>query len=128
MSTSTTLPFQRGLTLLASLALLLGALLPLFAPAPTRAVSDNIVISEFRVRGPGGAGDEFVELHNRSAAAVDIGGWSLRRSNNSATFFGTQVTFPPGTLIGPGCFFLVTHETDYSGAVPADATYAIGID
>src|SRR5215212_3058150 len=49
-----------------------------------RAVSTNVVISEFRVRGPNGAADEFVELYNLSGAPVAIGGWKIRGSNNAA--------------------------------------------
>jgi hypothetical protein len=33
-------------------------------PASLSAVSTTIVISEFRVRGPSGGSDEFVELYN----------------------------------------------------------------
>src|ERR1051325_1707559 len=48
------------------------------------AASATVVISEFRVRGPNGAADEFVELYNLSAAPVNIGGWKIRGSNNAA--------------------------------------------
>ena len=43
-----------------------------------QAVSTNIVVSEFRVRGPNGGNDEFVELYNLSGAPVAIGGWKIR--------------------------------------------------
>ena len=49
-----------------------------------RATSSNIVISEFRVRGPQGGNDEFIELYNKSAAPVAIGGWKINGSNNTA--------------------------------------------
>ncbi|HEX5603691.1 MAG TPA: lamin tail domain-containing protein, partial [Pyrinomonadaceae bacterium] len=45
-----------------------------------QAISSNIVISEFRVRGPAGGNDEFVELYTLSGAPVAIGGWAVRGS------------------------------------------------
>ncbi|HYV40304.1 MAG TPA: hypothetical protein VEO02_00785, partial [Thermoanaerobaculia bacterium] len=38
----------------------------LLAPSAALAVSTTVVISEFRVRGPNGGSDEFVELYNLS--------------------------------------------------------------
>jgi len=120
------MPIHRSLTLLVALALALGMLAPLAAPSPAGAVSDGVVISEFRVRGAGGASDEFVELHNRSGAAVDVSDWAVRRSNATG-FNATQTTFAAGTVIGPGCFLLVTNSGGYTGSVTPDATYGVGI-
>src|SRR5206468_5155533 len=56
--------------------------------APTlhvSASSSTVVISEFRVRGPNGGSDEFVELYNVSTAPVPIGGWKVNGSNNAGT-------------------------------------------
>ena len=39
------------------------------AEQPARGASSTVVISEFRVRGPNGGSDEFVELYNLSASA-----------------------------------------------------------
>ncbi len=126
MSTSTDLPSHRGLTLLVLAALALGALIPLAAPPPVDAISDDIVISEFRTRGPNGGNDEFVELHNTSTSAVDVGGWQLRGSN-AAGSVSTRATLPAGTTIGPGCFWLITNSAGYSGLVAGDQTYGTGI-
>src|ERR1051326_6758546 len=49
-----------------------------------QAVSTNVVISEFRVRGPNGGNDEFIELYNLSGAPVAIGGWKIRGSSSTA--------------------------------------------
>src|SRR5687767_15869035 len=85
-----------------------------------QAISTNVVISEFRVRGPNGAADEFVELYNLSGAPVNIGGWLVRGSNSSA-FVSTRVTIAANTTLNPGCHFLVTNSSasggPYSGAV-----------
>ena len=89
-----------------------------------QAISTNVVISEFRVRGPNGAADEFVELYNLSAAPVAIGGWKIRGSNNAAGV-SDRATITAGTVLQPGCHYLITNSSasggPYSGAVPGDS-------
>ncbi|HEU4324641.1 MAG TPA: lamin tail domain-containing protein [Roseiflexaceae bacterium] len=117
-------PVALALALVA--ALLAGGL----APAPTLAVSTTIVISEFRTRGPNGGNDEFVELFNRSAAAVNIGGWRINGSNSTGSV-STRLTIPAGVTLGAGCRYLATNSSTsggpYGGAVAGDQTYATGI-
>jgi uncharacterized protein len=105
----------------ASLVLLPG----LRAQAPS-----GIVVSEFRVRGPNGGSDEFVELFNNSPAAIDISGWKIKGSNSAGTL-GVRVTIASNTALKAGCYFLATNSSasggPYSGAVAGDQTYATGI-
>ena len=106
-------------------------LIPLAAAPSVRAASTTIVISEFRTRGPVGGNDEFVELFNLSAAAVDIGGWKINASNAGGTT-GTRLTIASGTILQPGQHFLAvnrTTSTGYSGSVPGDnpTGYTTGI-
>ncbi len=93
-----------------------------------QAISTNIVISEFRVRGPSGGNDEFIELYNLSGAPVAIGGWNIRGSNNTAGV-SIRATITAGTVIQPGCHYLLTNAAagGYSGAVPGNQTYTVGI-
>src|ERR1044072_9248697 len=95
-----------------------------------QAVSTNVVISEFRVRGPNGGNDEFVELYNLSGAPVAIGGWKIRGSNNTAGV-SDRATITAGTTLQPGCHYLLTNSSTsggpYSGAVAGDQTYSVGI-
>src|SRR5829696_6549987 len=93
-----------------------------------QAVSTNIVISEFRVRGPNGGNDEFVELYNLSGAPVAIGGWNIRGSNNAAGV-SVRATITAGTILQPGCHYLLTNAASggYSGAVAGNQTYTVGI-
>jgi hypothetical protein len=105
---------------------MLSALVPLVAPPPVDAVSDDIVISEFRTRGPAGGNDEFVELYNLSSAAVDVGGWQLRGSNATG-FVSIRTTIPAGTMIEPGCYFLFANSAAYSGTTAADLSYSTGV-
>jgi|GEM_PF-1053380 len=98
------------------------------SPPPARGGSANIVISEFRVRGPQGPNDEFIELYNLSASAVNIGGWKIKASSGSGAV-SVRVTIPDGTTLNPGCHYLVTNTgpNGYSGAVTGDLTYSNGI-
>lgn len=107
--------------------------LPL-AAAPTSKqqpeISTTIVISEFRVRGPNGANDEFVEIYNLSFSPVNIGGWKINGSNNVGTT-STRVTITAGTTLNAGCHYLVTNSSasggPYSGSVVGNQTYGTGI-
>ena len=95
-----------------------------------QAVSSNIVISEFRVRGPNGGNDEFVELYNLSSAPVAIGGWKIRGSNSSGTI-SDRAMITAGTMLSPGCHYLLTNSSTsagpYSGSVAGNQTYTLGI-
>lgn len=70
----------------------------------------DVVISEFRTRGPFGPQDEYVELGNRLPADVVVldlggsGGWSI------ATSDGSLVSIPDGTRIPKGGHWLLAGE------------------
>ena len=70
---------------------------------------DNVVLSEWTSRGPGGSTDEFVELYNADTVPVDISNWELRASDTVAhpnddnpDYFVT-----PGTVLAPGDFWVI---------------------
>lgn len=100
------------------------------APATLQtALPAHIVISEFRLRGPSGGNDEFIELFNPTGAAVDIGGWKIARSNNAGTT-ATQIIVSANTVLQPGQHFLAVNTNasgPYSGAASGDQTYGTGI-
>lgn len=104
-----------------------GVALCLCATALSAHASD-LTISQFRVRGPSGGNDEFVELHNSSAAPLDLSGYTLQGSNASGTT-GIRATLPSATTIGPGCYLLLTNTASngYSGSVAGDINYKTGI-
>jgi hypothetical protein len=107
------------------LATLLGvALSPFHEHVGAQVGASRILISEYRLHGPSGANDEFVELFNPGTVDADVSGWRLRSSNNGATM-SALTTMPPGTRIGAGCFFLIANTTTsgYSGGVTPDRTY-----
>jgi hypothetical protein len=88
----------------------------------------ELLISEFRTRGPGGAADEFVEVYNPTTTTIPIGGLKIRVSNGSGSI-SDRVTITAGTVLGPGCHYLVANgsASGYTGTVPADQTYGTGI-
>ncbi len=92
------------------------------------AMAADLTISDFRVRGPAGGNDEFVELHNGSGSAIDLGGFALMGSNDAGTT-SVRATVPAGTTIAPGCYLLLANGASggYSGAVPGDLIYKTGI-
>ena len=87
----------------------------------------TVVISEFRVRGSGGAGDEMIEIYNTTAAPIDISGWKIKSSNNAGTI-GVRATVPAMTSLPAFGHYLITN-TGYSEVpnVTGNLTYGTGI-
>jgi hypothetical protein len=96
-----------------------------------------LIISEFRLRGPNGANDEFVEIYNDSNSDVTINafdgsaGFALAASDGVARF-----TIPNGTVIPARGHYLGVNSVGYSlASYPAgngttatgDATYTTDI-
>ncbi|QDE83691.1 lamin tail domain-containing protein [Myxococcus xanthus] len=76
----------------------------------------HIVISEFAPAGPGGAGDEFIELYNPTSSAVDISGWKLQyKSATGTTGYNSSFALPAGSVIAPRSYFLVV-STGYASS------------
>ncbi len=97
--------------------------------APAQQTATNIVISEFRVRGPNGGNDEFIELYNPTNLQIDISGWKIRSSNDTG-ILSDRVTISSGKILLPGQYYLITNSNaggPYSGSVAGDQTYASGV-
>jgi uncharacterized repeat protein (TIGR01451 family) len=89
----------------------------------------DVLISEFRFRGPSGANDEFIELYNRTTAPIDISGYKIFRSNNAGAT-NLTATIGSGVTLGSGCHYLLTNSNSsgpYSGSVAGDQTYGTGV-
>ena len=101
----------------------------------------DVLISEFRLRGPGGAADEFIEIYNNSDTPIAVSttdassGWAIAASDGVIRF-----TIPNGTIIPARGHFLGVNSNAYSlslypsgndGAEPTtadgDATYTTDI-
>lgn len=110
---------------------------------------DGIVINEFRPRGPNGGDDEFIELRNDTSGAINVAGWRVGQSSKFGTMNETLAILPAGSVINPGCHFLLTRTTRqptqgsprgvllsrtasltndvYSGPAPGDATFTVNL-
>ncbi|HKS09792.1 MAG TPA: M36 family metallopeptidase [Pyrinomonadaceae bacterium] len=100
---------------------------PVAGPAAT---AGQLLISEFRVRGPSGANDEFVEIYNNSGAdhtVSDSGagtGYAVAASDGVA-----RCVIPNGTVIPNRGHYLCTNSVAYSlsGNATGNATYTTDI-
>jgi hypothetical protein len=111
-------------------------ILPIDEPPAFVASAGQLVISEFRVRGPNGANDEFIEIANVSGsdhtvAALSGSGYGVAASNGV-----TRCSIPNGTVIPNRGHYLCVNSVGYSlASYPAgngttatgDATYTTDI-
>ena len=95
----------------------------------------TIVISEIRTAGPGGAGDDFVEIYNNSNAPVDISGYGLFKMGATCTDPPILIaTVPAATTIPARSHYLFVGSQysleDYggTGAAAGDATLTADIE
>ena len=95
----------------------------------TTATPGQLNISEFRLRGPGGVNDEFIEIYNASGGALTV-------SAATGTGFGVvasdgilRCTIPNGTILPNRGHYLCANSLGYSlsAYAAADATYATDI-
>jgi hypothetical protein len=95
-------------------------------PAPA---AGTLIISEFRLRGPSGANDEFIEIYNNSGADHTVTASSGTGYGVAASDGVLRCTIPNATVIPAGGHFLCTNSVAYSlgGYATADATYAVDI-
>jgi subtilisin-like proprotein convertase family protein len=84
-----------------------------FAPATTVAAG-ALQISEFRLRGPGGAQDEFIEIYNASGADHIVSGVAGTGYGIAASDGVTRCSIPNGTMIPNRGHFLCVNSTAYS--------------
>lgn len=100
------------------------------------ATAGQIIISEFRVRGPNGANDEFIELYNASGADHTVTAASGSGYGVAASDGTTRCSIPNGTVIPNRGHYLCVNSVGYSlASYPAgngttatgDATYTTDI-
>jgi hypothetical protein len=82
-----------------------------------------LIISEFRLRGPNGPNDEFIEIYNNSDAPHTVAafdgssGYALVGSSNATLNDGlvsTRFVIPNGTVIPARGHFLAVNSVGYS--------------
>ncbi len=109
---------------------------PASCPQFTPVNLGDVIISEFRLRGPGGVEDEFIELYNRTNAPIIVaandgsGGFSVVAGGGQTVV----ATIPSGTVIPARGHLLIANSDGYSlkdyGGVDeatADITYTTDI-
>jgi len=69
---------------------------------PVVAATASVVINEVHYNPDGNTRTEFIELHNPTAAAIDLSGW---RFTDGITF-----TFPAGTTVAAGGYVVVASD------------------
>ena len=95
-------------------------------PAPS--TTGTLIISEFRMRGPQGPRDEFVELYNPGTSPLVVttsdgsDGWALAYSGNGTTVTAVT-TIPVGTVIPAKGHFLLTGNQ--LSPIAASAVYSL---
>ncbi len=103
---------------------------------PLTPTAGQLIISEFRVRGPNGANDEFIEIYNdfgsdHTVAAASGTGYGVAASDGT-----TRCSIPNGTVIPARGHYLCVNSVGYSlASYPAgngttatgDATYTTDI-
>jgi uncharacterized protein len=110
-------------------ALVLGAgtlLVPVLTPSNAAAASADLMISQ--VYGGGGNSgatltNDFIELVNGGAAAVDLTGWSVQYASAAGTTW--QVTALSGS-VAPGAHYLVQEAAGAGGTTPLPTPDATG--
>lgn len=95
-------------------------------PADAQAVSTSIVISQV-YGGGGNAGatytNDFIELYNRGASAVDVSTWSVQYASSAGTSWAR--TNLAGS-IAPGQYYLVQQAAGAGGTTPLPTPDATG--
>jgi hypothetical protein len=93
------------------------------------ATAGQIIISEFRVRGPSGANDEYIEVYNASGADHTVTAASGTGYGIAASDGTTRCSIPNGTVIPNRGHYLCTNSVAYSlgGYATADATFTTDI-
>ena len=85
--------------------------------------SPNLVISQFQAGGTSNPNDEFVEIKNIGATAVDLNGYRLvYRSANRTSDVNPFAVWTTSIVLQPGQFYLIA-STSYTGSVAPDLTY-----
>jgi phosphatidylserine/phosphatidylglycerophosphate/cardiolipin synthase-like enzyme len=109
-------------TIRVAFALAVLALVTVALPA-AHAAATHVVISEFATRGVT-AYDEYLELYNPTASAIDLSGWKLQYKSATGSTWSDRAVMSAGASIAAHGFYLITPPinatTGYAGTVTPD--------
>src|SRR5262249_32592573 len=106
------------------------------ADGPKTATAGQLLITEFRLHGPGGPQDEYIEIYNSSASDHTVAAASGTGYGIAASDGVTRCSIPNGTVIPNRGHYLCVNSAGYSvGSYPAgsgatatgDASYTTDI-
>jgi hypothetical protein len=114
------MPMQRSFTLLLTLAMALGLLVPLVAPTSTRAAPTELFFSEY-VEGSGN--NRALEIFNGTGAPIDLaaGGYQVRIYFNAADVPATTIDLT-GVIASADVFVLADDDASSTILAAADLT------
>ena len=124
MPISLPMPMQRGFALLISVALALGALLPLAAASPASAAVSELFFSEYI---EGSSNNKALEIYNGTGAAVDLGagGYNVQVYFNGSTTAGLTINLV-GTVANGDVFVIAQSSANATILAQADQTNGSG--
>jgi predicted extracellular nuclease len=115
---------QRGLALLITLALALSALLPLVAPAGTRAAPTELFFTEYI---EGSSNNKALEIYNGTGVAVDLGAndYNVQMFFNGSAAAGLTINLT-GTVSNGDVFVVAQASANATVLAQADQTSGSG--
>ena len=125
MLTTTSLPMQRASVLLLAIAIVLGAIVPLLAPAPTRAAPTELFFSEYI---EGTSNNKALEIYNGTGGPIDLtagGGYSVQVFFNGSASAGLTINLT-GTVASGDVFVLAQSLAAPAILAQADQTNGAG--
>jgi predicted extracellular nuclease len=116
---STPTSAQRSFALVVALALTLSAILPFVAPAPARAVSTDLFISEYT---EGSSFNKAIEIYNGTGGTVDLaaGSYTLELYSNGAAT-ASQTMALTGSIADGDVYVISRLDADSALQAAADA-------
>lgn len=110
----------------AILSLIIAAIITVNVTAESNSLmpSPNLVISQVQMGGAANANDEFIEIHNNGAAAVDLNGYRIvyRSQNGTSDVMNPLAVWTASTILQPGQYYLIA-SVSYDGGITPDKVY-----
>ncbi|HYI65339.1 MAG TPA: ExeM/NucH family extracellular endonuclease [Candidatus Limnocylindrales bacterium] len=124
MLPTTFLPVQRAFVLLVTLAMALGAIVPLLAPAPTRAAPTELFFSEYI---EGTSNNKALEIYNGTGVPINLGtsGYSVQMFFNGSPTAGLTISLT-GTVASGDVYVLAHLSANATIQAQADQTNGSG--